>query len=103
LVISSDEDFTGEAENILEYFQNLEKVDSQQEDLRMMILKENHGKNINGVDERDLRKAEDIFKKREPIYYSDPKRAKPAVIDNWKHLLKVFPNNSLTKSPIEMY
>ena len=69
----------------------------------MLILTENHGKEVIGVEEKDMRRAEEIFRGREPIYYSNPKMAKSHVIENWNLLFKVFPKNSLTKAPIDMY
>jgi hypothetical protein len=56
--------------------------------LRMTILIDNHGKEVEGVDEADLRRAEEIFWRREPIYYADPKKANQVIIENWSHLVR---------------
>ena len=69
----------------------------------MTILIENHGKKVIGKEDNDLKRAEEIFKNREAIYYSDPKKAKPEVISNWKHLIKVFPDGAITENPMQMY
>jgi hypothetical protein len=45
----------------MENFRNMEQIDTKQEDLRMTILIDNHGKEVEGVDEADLRRAEEIF------------------------------------------
>ena len=50
-----------------------------------------------------MKRAEEIFRGREPIYYSNPKLAKINVMENWSLLYKLFPKGSLTKSPIYMY
>ena len=50
----------------------------------------------------DLKKAEEIFRRREAIYYSDSKKAKPEVVKNWRHLVKVFPAGALTQNLIQI-
>jgi hypothetical protein len=45
-----------------------------------------------------------IFRDREPIYFQNKEKtgAKEAV-DNWNHLVKVFPKDSMTVDPISFY
>lgn len=51
---------------------------------------------------RKILKEQKKLKKRESIYYKDPKYAKTNVINNWKHLLKFFPNSTLSKTLIQI-
>lgn len=74
----------------MEYFKNLETIDNIQKDLRMLILTENHGKDMRGVEE--------IFRGRKPIYFLKHKLAKSHEIEYWIILYIV-----LTKKQIDMY
>ena len=61
----------------------------------MLILTENHGKDMRGVEE--------ILRGREPIYFLNHKLAKSHEIEYWILLYIEFPKLFLTKKQIDMY
>ena len=91
-------------ESIMQYLKDGEAEDGKTEDIRMKILRMNHGKEVIVSKGEDIKRCLRIFRDREPIYFTNKEKsgAKEAV-DNWNHLVKVFPKETMAVDPISFF
>ena len=66
----------------MQYFKDGEAEDGKTEDIRMKILRMNHGKEVTVSKTDDIKRCLRIFRDREPIYFTNKEKAgaKEAVI-----------------------
>lgn len=88
----------------MQFYKDSEAEDAKTESLRMKVLRLNHGKQISIDNANDVKRAVRIFRDREPIYYQNKeKTAAKEAVNNWNHLLKVFPKETMAETPLEFF
>jgi hypothetical protein len=71
--------------------------------MRMKLLRLNHGKEVTVENSSDVKKVVKIFREREPFYYQNKDKAPKEALNNWNHLCKIFPKDTMAATPLDFF